>query len=240
MSGHSKWATTKRAKAITDSKRSAAFTKITNLITMAAREKGGDPTTNFSLRIAIEKGRAANMPKDNIERAIKRGTGELAGNAIEELFYEGVGPAQVQFIIKCVTDSRNRAAASIRHAFSKHNGSLGSVSWNFDIKGVIRVLSQELAVKNIKIEDVELDLIDLGADDIQSDEEGVTILTPVVELQKVKSFFDSKGISVESADIEYVAKEKIEISEDESKKLENFIDVLEEDEDVSDYFTNLK
>lgn len=207
---------------------------------MAAREKGGDPTTNFSLRIAIEKGRAANMPKENIERAIKRGTGELAGNAIEELFYEGVGPAQVQFIIKCVTDSRNRAAASIRHAFSKHNGSLGSVSWNFDLKGLIRIKNQELRIKNVVAADIELDLIDLGADDIQVDDEELIVLTPVSELQKVRAFFDSKGVAVESADIEYVAKEKVEISEEDSRKLESFIDVLEEDEDVSDYFTNLK
>ncbi|MEI8360590.1 MAG: YebC/PmpR family DNA-binding transcriptional regulator [bacterium] len=240
MSGHSKWATTKRAKAITDSKRSAAFTKITNLITMAAREKGGDINTNFSLRVAVEKGRAANMPKDNIERAIKRGTGELAGNAIEELYYEGVGPAQVQFVIKCVTDSRNRAAASIRHAFSKHGGSLGSVLWNFDLKGIVRIDSKEIIDGKFDINQSELDLIDCGAEDIQNDAEGVTVITAVTDLQKVKNFFDIRNVAVASADIEYLAKECVDVSDAEMNKVEKFIDVLEDDEDVSDYFTNLK
>ena len=122
MSGHSKWATTKRAKAVTDAKRAAIFTKLANTITIAAREKGGDPTTNFSLRLAIEKAREANMPKENIERATKRGTGELSGNAIEELIYEGIGPAKTQFIVKCLTDNRNRSASTVRHAFSEYGG----------------------------------------------------------------------------------------------------------------------
>lgn len=239
MSGHSKWATTKRAKAVTDAKRSAAFTKFANLIAMAAREKGADPTVNFSLRMAIDKARAVNMPKDNIERAIKRGTGELGGNALEELYYEGIGPAQSQFVIKSVTDNRNRSAANIRLLFTKAGGSMGSVMWNFDNKGVIRIMNQELKIKNIAMDELELELIDLGADDIQIEEEGVTVLTQITELQKIKNYFDSKNIEVKSAEIEYVAKELAELAGEELEKFEKFVDALDESEDVSEYYTNI-
>lgn len=239
MSGHSKWATTKRAKAVTDAKRSAAFTKFANLIAMAAREKGGDPTTNFSLRMAIDKARGVNMPKENIERAIKRGTGELGGNALEELYYEGIGPAQSQFVIKSVTDNRNRSASNIRLLFTKVGGSMASVMWNFEQKGVIRIKNQELGIKKVATEDLELELIDLGADDIQIEEEGVTVLMPMSELQVVKNYFDSKNIDVESAEIEFIAKENATLTAEEQEKLEKFIDTLDESEDVSEYFTNV-
>ena len=144
MSGHSKWATTKRQKAVTDAKRGAIFTKIGNIITISAREKGGDPAVNFSLRIAIEKAKQANMPKENIERAIKRGTGEGGGATIEEIYYEGIGPANTQFIVKCLTDNRNRSASTVRHLFSKYGGSMGSVAWNFEKKGVIGIENSEV------------------------------------------------------------------------------------------------
>jgi len=237
MSGHSKWATTKRAKAVTDAKRSAVFTKIANLITIAAREKGGDPNVNFALRLAIDKAKVANMPKDNIERAIKRGTGELGGEIIEELIYEGFGPANSQFIIKCLTDSKNRTASNIRHIFSKFGGSMGTVSWNFEQKGVIRIAKENLGSKNI--DDMELELIDAGADDILKEDEGITIFTKVNDLQEVKKFLDNQNIIAESAQIEYVAKEEQVLSEDEKKKVEDFIETLEDNEDVNDYYTNV-
>lgn len=239
MSGHSKWATTKRAKAVTDAKRSAAFTKFANLIAMAAREKGGDPTTNFSLRMAIDKARGVNMPKENIERAIKRGTGELGGNALEELYYEGIGPAQSQFVIKSVTDNRNRSASNIRLLFTKVGGSMASVMWNFDQKGVIRIKNQELGSKQISIDDLELELIDLGVDDVEIEEEGITVLMPMSELQVIKNYFDSKNIEVESAEIEFIAKENATLSAEELEKVEKFIDSLDESEDVSEFFTNI-
>lgn len=239
MSGHSKWATTKRAKAVTDAKRGAAFTKFANLITIAAREKGPDPSVNFSLRMAIEKARGVNMPKDNIERAIKRGTGELVGNALEELYYEGIGPAQSQFVIKSVTDSRNRSAANIRLLFTKAGGVMSSVMWNFDHKGVIRIKNEELRMKKIINDDLELELIDLGVDDFNTEEEGVTVLMPMTELQKVKALLDSKNIEVESAEIEYVPKETSTLSDADLEKFEKFIDMLDESEDVSDYYTNI-
>jgi len=239
MSGHSKWSTIKRQKAATDAKRGAIFTKLGNLITVAAREKGGDPATNFSLRMAIEKAKAANMPKDNIERAIKRGTGELAGGQIEELLYEGFGPAKSQFIVKCLTDNKNRSAANIRHIFTKYGGSLGSVMWNFEQKGVIRIMNEELKMKNLNNEEFELGLIDAGADDILKEEEGITIYTKIEDLQKVKKFLEEKNIKTESAEIEYVAKEEIQLNGDDKEKTEKFIEELEDCEDVSDHYTNI-
>jgi len=233
MSGHSKWATTKRQKAVVDAKRSSIFTKLSNLISIAAR-KGGDPDTNFSLRMAIDKARSFSMPKDNIERAIKRGTGELGGAAIEELTYEGIGPAKSQFIIKSVTDNKNRSAAEVRHLFSKYGGSLGAVAWNFDKKGVIMISDLGL-----KIEDLELELIDAGADDIKIEEEGVTIFTKMEDLQKVKQFLDAKNIASESADIEYAAKEEICATGEERETLEKFIEELDNNEDISDYYHNI-
>jgi YebC/PmpR family DNA-binding regulatory protein len=237
MSGHSKWATTKRAKAVVDAKRGAAFTKVAKLIAIAARN-GGDPETNFQLRIAVDKARSVNMPKDNIERAIKRGSGEAGGEAIEELVYEAMGPAQVQFVVKCLTDSRNRTAATIRHLFDKHNGSMGAVMWNFEQKGVITISAEELAKHSW--DDLEMGLIDAGAEDISSEAEGCTIYTAVSDLQKVKQFLESQKVITEDAGIEYVAKDKIELSESDSEKVEKVIDALEDCEDVADYYTNLK
>lgn len=238
MSGHSKWATIKRAKATTDAKRGAIFTKLGNLITIAAREKGSDPDINFSLRMAMDKAKAANMPKDNIERAIKRGTGELEGGRIEELTYEGFGPAKSQFIVKCLTDNKNRSAANIRHIFTKYGGSFGSVMWNFKQKGIVRIKELEVRSKKLDTDDFELELIDVGAQDILREEEGTTIYTKIEDLQKVKKFLEEKNIKTESAEIEYVAKEDQKLSEEDKEKVEKFIETLENNEDVSDYYTN--
>jgi len=239
MSGHSKWATTKRAKAVVDAKRGAVFTKLAKLIAVAAREKGGNPEVNFALRMAIEKAKSANMPKENIERAIKRGTGELEGGQIEELIYEGIGPANSQFIVRSLTDNKNRSASAIRHIFIKYGGSLGSVMWNFEQKGVIRISNEEFQMKNLNMEEFELELIDAGADDIQHEEEGITIFTKMEDLQKIKKFLEEKNIKTETADIEYVAKDKVELSQEDKEKVDNFIEELEDNEDVSDYYTNV-
>lgn len=235
MSGHSKWATTHRQKEIADAKKGAIFTKLANIITIAAR-KGGDPTTNFALRIAVDKGRAVNMPKENIERAIKRGTGEGGGAAIEELTYEGIGPAKAQFIIKSLTDNKNRSASQIRHLFTKNGGSFGSVMWNFEQKGVVRIPNDKFLISNK--DEFELELIDQGADDIISEEEGVTIYTNPGNLQKIKQFLESKNIATESADVEYVTKEGLELNDEGRAQVERFIEELEDNEDVSDYYTN--
>jgi YebC/PmpR family DNA-binding regulatory protein len=238
MSGHSKWATTKRAKAVVDAKKGAAFTKFGNLITIAAR-KGGDPNINFGLRMAIEKARTVNMPKENIERAIKRGTGELGGAQIEELTYEGIGPAKSQFIVKCLTDNKNRTAAEIRHVFADAGGSLGAVLWNFELKGVILVTSEELKNKNLlNVDNFELELIDVGAQDFKKEEIGATILTKPEDLQKVKLFLDAKNLKTESAEIEYVAKDQAQLTDEEKAKVQRFIETLDSNEDITDYYTN--
>lgn len=238
MSGHSKWATTKRQKAIVDAKKGAIFTKYANLITIAAR-RGGDPSSNFSLRLAMDKARAVNIPKENIERAVKRGTGELGGAQIEELTYEGMGPAKSQFIIKCLTDNKNRTASVIRHQFSEAGGSLSSVLWNFKLKGIIRIENLELRSKNLENnENFELELIDSGAQDILKEAAGTTIYTKPEDLQKVKQFLETKNIKTASAEIEYAAKEQLNLNAKEKEQVEKFIEELDNNEDVSDYYTN--
>lgn len=239
MSGHSKWATIKRAKGVNDAKRGAIFTKIGNMITIAAREKGADPEINFVLRMAMEKARAANMPKDNIERAIKRGTGELAGEQISELMYEGIGPVNSQFIVRSLTDNKNRSAATIRHAFSKYGGSLGSVMWNFEQKGVIRVAAEALKEAGADFDELELGLIDAGAQDIQKEAEGVTVITEMNDMQKVNKYLEDRKIKSESAELEYICKDELALSGEDREKVEKFIEALEENEDVSDYYTNV-
>lgn len=231
MSGHSKWATTKRQKAVVDAKRGAIFTRLGNVISIAAK-KGGDLGTNASLRAAVDKAKLANMPKDNIERAIKKGTGELGGAMVEELLYEAVGPGNTQYVIKCVTDNKNRSAATVRHSLSKNHGSLGAVMWNFDIKGVIMVAGAS--------EELDMDLIDLGVDDILRDENGVIIYTKVEDLHKVIDFLDHKNIKTESAEIEYVAKTKQALSPADIERNEKIMIELEDNEDVSDYYTNIE
>jgi len=248
MSGHSKWATTKRRKMAVDAKRGTIFTKIAKIITVAAREKGGDPDSNFSLRMAIDKARAVNMPADNIERAIKRGVGGADGAQIETLVYEGFGPAKSQFIVRCLSDSKNRTASEIRHLFSECGGSLGSVGWNFSEQGVIRIASENLAgpprlavfgEAGKNFDELELELIDAGADNIIKENEGVTIQTKITDLAKVKSFLDEKNITVESAQLEYVAKEEQKLNDEEAAKVQSFIEQLDDNEDVEDYYTNV-
>ena len=238
MSGHSKWATTKRAKAVVDAKRGAIFTKLANVITIAAK-KGGDIDANPSLRAAVDKAKTVNMPKDNIERAIKKGTGELAGDVVEELYYEAVLPGNVQIIIKCLTDNKNRSAATVRHALSKAGGSLGSVMWNFEQKGLISVSKESLDAKNINLEELELELIEKNVDYIKIESEGLIIYTKVEDLQSVKSFIEEKDLKIESAEIEYVAKDRLKVSEEEDVKLSNFLENLEDLEDVNDYYLNI-
>jgi len=238
MSGHSKWATTHRQKELVDAKRGAIFTKLANVISIAAKA-GGDPSANPSLRAAIDRARAASMPKDNIERAIKKGTGELAGEQIEEIYYEGIGPAGIQVIVKCVTDNRNRSVSTIRHIFTKNGGSFGAVMWNFEQAGVILLSQAELAAKNLSVADLELDLIDNGASDISVSKEGLTIYTELNDFQKMQDFLKSKKLKTELAEIEYVAKEKVNLSELDQEKCDKFLEELDDNEDVSAYYTNL-
>lgn len=240
MSGHSKWATTHRQKEIKDAKKGAAFTRLANVITIAAREKGGSIDMNFSLRIAVDRAKAANMPKDNIERAIKRGTGELEGAAIEELIYEAVGPANSQFVLKILTDNKNRTAAHVRKILADHGGAMGAVLWNFDLKGVIRVAVENVKTGGLEGDEAQLELVDAGADDVINEEEGMTIFTSGANLQKVKAYLESKNIPTESAAIEYVSKDSVEVSGEDKEKIDKLLAGFEDDEDIAEYFSNLK
>jgi YebC/PmpR family DNA-binding regulatory protein len=231
MSGHSKWATTKRRKAIVDSKRSSIFTKLTKNIQIAARD-GADPEMNFKLRMAIDKARSCSVPKENIERAITRGSGSGEGNALEEMIYEGYGPDGVAIIIEIVTDNKNRTASDIRHILSKHGGSLGasnSVMWQFEKVGVIYIKNTELS------DEQELIIIDSGASDIEKTEDGITIITQMEDLQKVQNAIKNI-IEIDNAELEYIPKNKVQIKNTET--LEKLFEALEENEDVSNYYSN--
>ncbi|MDD5043764.1 MAG: YebC/PmpR family DNA-binding transcriptional regulator [Patescibacteria group bacterium] len=240
MSGHSKWHNIQQKKGVADKKRGALFSRLAKALTVAAREGGGDPSANFKLRLAVDKAKAANMPKDNIERAIQRGTGEIAGEQIEEIIYEGFGPAGMAIVAVVLTDNRNRTASSIKHLFSKHGGNLGSpnsVLWMFERKGVLRIKMDTVKMPR---EEFELKLIDLGADDIKEEEGFLAILVPPEKLQLIKESLEKEGLIVDYAEIEWVAKEKISPPPEERERLEQFFEALDEDEDVDNYYSNLK
>jgi YebC/PmpR family DNA-binding regulatory protein len=231
MSGHSKWATTKHKKALVDSKRSSLFTKLTKNIQIAARG-GADPAMNFKLRMAIDKARSFSVPKENIERAVLKGSGTGEGTILEENIYEGYGPDGVAIIIESVTDNKNRTAPDLRHILSKYGGSLGasnSVLWQFERVGVIYLKNAEIS------DEQELAIIDAGASDIEKSEDGVRIITSAENLQKVQDNIKSL-VEIDNAELEYIAKNKVKVEHTES--LEKLFDALEENEDVSNYYSN--
>ena len=236
MSGHSKWATTKHQKAATDKKRSNLFTKLANLISVAART-GGDPTMNFSLRLAIDKAKAANMPRENIERAIKRGTGELAGQRIEEELYEAYGLSGTAILIEATTDNKNRAVAEIKSILNKFGGKLagsGSVSYLFQRKGVIKV-----RVSGDQSEETELKIIDSGAEDYEKIEDGYLIYTKTDGLKTVQDKLSESGFEIESAELSWEPKETVTLSEDDAAKVIKLLESLDELDDVSNVSSNL-
>lgn len=239
MSGHSKWATTKRAKAVTDAKRANLFTKLARNITIAAREGGGDPVMNFKLRIAIDKAKEGNMPKDNIDRAIKRGAGGDEGAILEQITYEGFGPAGSSFMIEVVTDNKNRAASEIKHLFSDHGGSMGaanSVAWMFDRVGGIKALPNDPQDKD----SVELEIIDAGAEDFEwLDTETVWVYTKPMELQKVKEALEAKKFKITDSELGYKAKETLPVSDNTRPSLEKMYEALDDAEDVQNFWSNM-
>ena len=231
MSGHTKWSKIKRKKGVADAKRSANYTKLANIISVAARN-GGDPDTNFQLRMAIDKAKSFSLPKDNIERAIKRGTGELEGQQIEEMIYEGYGPDGIAIVIDVVTDNKNRASANIKHILSKYGGNLGapnSVMWQFQQKGVITLDKNELS------DEEQLELIDSGADDIKTDE-GITIYTSVNQFENVKKKIESISLPTLEAGLEYVAKDTVKPQKEES--LLKLFEALDDCDDVNNFYSN--
>lgn len=236
MSGHSKWSTIKRKKGAEDAKRGKIFTRIARDITVAARH-GGDPNANPTLRMAIEKARGANMPKDNIERAIKKGTGELEGGNEEEITYEAYAPHGIPVLIKCLTDNRNRTLADIRKIFNRHGGNLaeaGAVGWMFDTKGYIAI---ERA--NQDPDEVFMIAVDAGADDVQISEEWFEIYTPADELHAVSSALAKNGLTITEAELSQVPKNEIELGQKETVQVMGVIDALEELDDVQQVYSGL-
>jgi YebC/PmpR family DNA-binding regulatory protein len=240
MSGHSKWASIKRQKGVADQKRGVIFTKMAKNITVAARDGGGDPETNFKLKMAIDQSKGVNMPKDNIERAIKKGTGELKGNLIEEVVYEAFGPENTFFIIEALTDNKNRTVSDIRHTFTKTGGSLGSqnsVMWQFERKGIIRVVDYKDKINDR--DELELRLIDLGAEDIEDDDSDLVIYTKIDGLQKVREGLEKDGVNPDYSELEYIPKESKKIeSEKVKERLQNLFDTLDDNDDISNFYTN--
>ncbi len=236
MSGHSKWSTIKRKKAALDAKRGKLFTKLIKEITIAARQGGGDPSGNPRLRLAVDNAKAANMPMDNIERAIKKATGELEGVVYTELTYEGYGPGGVAILVEAATDNKNRTVAEVRHLFNKHGGSLGetgSVAWMFDKKGIITFPTQG------KTEDDIMEIVlDAGADDISEEEGYFEVTTEVENFEPVRRALVDAGIEVENASLQWIAKNTVDVSGETAEKVMKLIDALEDNDDVQNVYSN--
>lgn len=238
MSGHSKWATTHRQKEAKDAKRGAIFTKLGNLITIAAREGGGDIEANFKLRLAIDKAKTSNMPKDNIDRAIKRGTGEGKEAALEEITYEIFGPTGVTFIAEAITDNKNRTTSDIKSALNKAGGQLGgqnSVMWMFERKGLIVI---NRPAPDDKAEDLELAIIDAGAQNIIKEEDW-EIYTAPDELQKTIDQLKAINLEIKDSGLIYLSKEEMNITDQDARaKVEKIFSALDDCADINNVYTN--
>ncbi|MDX9711634.1 MAG: YebC/PmpR family DNA-binding transcriptional regulator [Ignavibacteriaceae bacterium] len=235
MSGHSKWATIKRKKAVLDSKRGKIFTKLIKEITIAARA-GGDPVGNPRLRLAIDNAKAQNMPMDNIERAIKKATGELEGVTYHELTYEGYGPAGIAILVEVATDNKNRTVAEVRHLFSKHGGSMGetgSVAWMFDRKGIIT-----MPAEGKKEDDVMEVILEAGADDLSTQDEFFEVQTSVESFEPVRRALVEKNFTIENASLQWIARNLIEVKGEDAEKAMKIIEVLEDIDDVQNVYSN--
>ncbi|MCC6755761.1 MAG: YebC/PmpR family DNA-binding transcriptional regulator [Solirubrobacterales bacterium] len=236
MSGHSKWSSIKHKKGAADAKRGQRFTKLARAITIAAREGGGDPDGNPALATAIQKARADSMPKANIERAIDRGTGEGAdAEVVERIQFEGYGPGGTAILVEALTDNRNRTSAEVRHAFTKHGGSLGepgSVAWIFETNGVVVVAGDS------HTEDDLIVAIDAGASDVVEEEGKLRILAEPADLTAVRQAVEAEGIGVESAGLEVIPKNTVEIAGPEAATLLRLLDAIEEQDDVSEVHAN--
>ena len=234
MSGHSKWATIKRQKGVNDAKRGVIFTKLGNAIAIAAKG-GGDPAMNPTLALAVQKAKEANMPNANIEKAIKRGTGELGGAIIEEMLYEGYGPGGIAVIVECASDNRNRTYSDVRTAFSKHGGNIaesGAVAFQFKRMGVIRVISDNP-------EDDLLKVIDAGAEDAVEEGNNLIVYTDMKDLHKVRQALEAEGMKVDSAELAYIPKTTIQIDEESTaRKAIALMEALDEIDDITETYSN--
>lgn len=235
MSGHSKWSTIKHKKAATDAKRGKIFTNIAKELTIAARS-GGDPNFNPSLRLVLDKAKKANMPKDNIERAIKRGTGELEGGDLIEVLYEGYGPHAVGILIECVTDNKNRAVSEIRHTLGKHGGNMatsGAVSWQFTQKGYMTVSGVD------DEEEFFMQAVEAGADDVQFSEELAEVYVEKDSFSTVRNALTEAGVAIEEANLIYEPNSTMDLGEAESVQVMRLIEALEELDDVQNVYSAL-
>ncbi|MDY6838148.1 MAG: YebC/PmpR family DNA-binding transcriptional regulator [Thermodesulfobacteriota bacterium] len=236
MSGHSKWSTIKRKKGVTDARRGKVFTKLIKEITVAARFGGGDPDANPRLRTAIATARAENMPKDNIERAIKKGTGELEGATYEEVCYEGYGPGGAAVLVESLTDNKNRTVADIRHVFSKSGGSLGEagcVAWMFDKKGLF-----VLEKTGIDEETLMEATLDAGAEDIRDEGETFEVITSPADFEDVKKALEEKELPYVLAEITMVPNSTIKLENKEAEQMLRLMDMLEDSDDVQKAYSN--
>jgi len=236
MSGHSKWSTIKRKKAAEDQKRGKIFSRLTREITVAAREGGGDPEFNPRLRTAIDNAKAQNMPADNIDKAIKRGTGELEGVDYEQVTYEGYAPGGVALFIECLTDNENRTVAAIRHILTKHGGNLGkdgSVAWMFDQKGQILI-----DAASHDEEDVFLTAVDAGAEDVVADDGYLRVMTPFTGFQAVRDALKEAGVELEEAELVMIPKSTVAVEGSTAERVLRLVDALEDEDDVQKVAAN--
>jgi YebC/PmpR family DNA-binding regulatory protein len=238
MSGHSKWASIKHKKAVVDARRGKLFTKLARAITVAAKEGGGDIEGNPALALAVQKARDASMPKDNIERAIAKGTGAGAdAESFEQVVYEGYGPGGVALLIDALTDNRNRTGSEVRHLLSKHGGNLGepgSVAYLFDKKGVLVVDASHYREEDL------LPAVDAGAEDIALDDDVYEVVTEPGDFAAVRAALEQAGIELESAEVTQQAKTRVPLDEDSARKLMKLIDALEDNDDVGAVHANFE
>lgn len=237
MSGHSKWSTIKRKKAAVDAKRGKIFTRLAREITIAAREGGADPTMNFRLRLAVDKAKAANMPKDNIERAIERGAGGGKDDYLEEVAYEGYAPHGIAVLVQVLTDNRNRAVAEVRHVFARQGGNLseaGAVAWQFDRKGYIAIEPDELDQDAIFEYAVEA-----GAEDVEFGDDLIEVYAELDAFQAVQESLQAYGVTFATAELAMVPKNTLQLPSDQALKVMRVIESLEDLDDVQQVYSNL-
>ena len=236
MSGHSKWHSIKHQKGVADARRGQLFTKLTREIVVAAREGGGNPEVNFRLRLSVQKARDNNMPTDNIERSIKKGTGEIEGGSLSEVTLEGYGPNGIAILINALTDNRNRTIQDVRSTFTRHGGSLGEsgcVAWLFDSKGVITIKAE-----SIDADELALSAIDAGAEDVKVENGYVEVYTVPEELEKVRETLEKNEVEIESSELLMVPKSLVELDDKAAMQALKLLDRLEEIDDVQNVFSN--
>lgn len=237
MSGHNKWSKIKRKKAVTDAKKSKSFSIVSKEIILAAKN-GGDPDYNFQLKMAVDKARSLNMPNDNIEKAIKRGSGVLKDGAqLEEYLFEAYGPNQVAMLIRAVSDNKNRTLAEVRTFLTKNGGKMvegGSISWQFEKLG--KLIISEISKTEDEIEEI---IIESGADDYAKDEENLIVYTPFQKLQAVKEYLEKAGLKITEASATYLPKNTLDLNDKEIETYSNFVDKIEEQDDVVEIYDNV-